>query len=62
MRKIEGIRSEEEGEPVSLLSKTWRSKEEDEAVAIVWKTYRAWEINSFSDAAVAIRYLAGYMR
>lgn len=31
MRKIEGIRSEEEGEPVSLLSKTWRSKEKDES-------------------------------
>ena len=30
MRKIGGIRSEEEGEPVSFVSKTWRSKEKDE--------------------------------
>lgn len=54
MRGIEGIRSEEEGEPVSFLSTTWMSKEKTSAVAIEWKTYRAWEVISFSDAAVAI--------
>ena len=38
MRGIEGIRSEEESEPVSLLSKTWRSKKKKRAVASVRKT------------------------
>ena len=37
MRGIEGIRSEEESEPVSLLSKTWGSKKKKRAVASVRK-------------------------